>query len=74
MCVLSEVHCHNYCVRVSVARACVRACVREHACVCACARARVCVKERFLIIIFNSVYISTFNYYVQLHFQEGVGG
>ena len=73
MCVLSEVHCHNYCVRVSVARAWC-ACVRARACVCVCVRARACVKERFLIIIFNSVYISTFNYYVQLHFQEGVGG
>ena len=55
-------------------RACVRACVSER--VCACVRACVCVSVIFfpVIIICNSVYISTFNYYVQMHFREGMGG
>ena len=40
-------------------------------CVCVC----VCVCDSFsVIIICNSVYSSTFNNYVQLHFWEGVGG
>ena len=34
----------------------------------------VCVILFSVIIIFNGVYISTFNYYVKLHFWQEVGG
>ena len=60
--------CVCVCVRACV-RACrragVRACVRACVCVCVCEYVCVC-------LYFDSVYTTTFNYYVQLHFCEGV--
>ena len=58
--------------------ACGRVCAWAHVYVGVCMH--VFVKyiaintDCFTLLCLNSVYISTFNYYVRLQFQEGVGG